>query len=72
MCFLSRGCAGEQVDAADDMWGAGRAAAGSKMLLEEADVDEDDLVVGLGAAGAAADFMAGSSEAGATAMDAAS
>ncbi|KAF6241961.1 hypothetical protein COO60DRAFT_1607887 [Scenedesmus sp. NREL 46B-D3] len=40
-----------QVDAADDMWGsAGRSAAGSKMLLEEADADEDDLGVGLGAA----------------------
>jgi hypothetical protein len=51
-----------QVDAAEDMWGsagAGRSAGGSKMLLEDADADEDDLVVGLGAAaGAAADFMA--------------
>jgi hypothetical protein len=65
-----------QVDAADDMWGSagGRAAGSSKMLMEDADVDEDDLVVGLGtAAGAAADFMAAGSDAGgATAMDAAS
>jgi hypothetical protein len=66
-----------QVDAAEDMWGsagAGRSAGGSKMLLEDADADEDDLVVGLGAAaGAAADFMAaGSDTGGATAMDAAS
>jgi hypothetical protein len=66
-----------QVDAAEDMWGsagAGRSAGGSKMLLEDADADEDDLVVGLGAAaGAAADFMAaGSDTGGATAMDAGS
>ena len=41
-----------QVDAADDMWPGGR-AAGSKMLLEDVDVD-DDLVPGLGPATAAA------------------
>lgn len=37
-----------QVDAADDMWAGGR-AAGSKMLLEDVDAD-DDLLQGLGAA----------------------
>lgn len=60
-----------QVDATEEMWGSGRTAAGSKMLLEDA--EEDDLVVGLGAAaGAAAEFMGSADAGGATAMDAAS
>eukprot|EP00878_Enallax_costatus_P010472 GHUV01010934.1.p1 GENE.GHUV01010934.1~~GHUV01010934.1.p1 ORF type:complete len:441 (+),score=166.87 GHUV01010934.1:1036-2358(+) len=60
-----------QVDASDEMWGGGRTAAGSKMLLEDA--EEDDLVVGLGAAaGAAAEFMGSADTSGPAAMDAAS
>lgn len=55
-----------QVDAADDMWSAGR-AAGSKMLLEDVEVD-DDPVAGLGAtaaAGAAAGLAVGGGSTGA-------
>lgn len=64
-------CVAAQVDAADDVWGSGRSAVGSKMLLEDA--EEDDLVVGLGAAaGAAAEFMGSVDAASATAMDATS
>lgn len=65
-----------QVDAADDMWSSGR-AAGSKMLLEDVDAD-DDLVPGLGAAaagaagGGAADLLQGDDSSGAAAMDASS
>lgn len=61
-----------QVDAADDMWSNGR-AAGSKMLLEDVDAD-DDLVPGLGAAGAggAGDLLSSDDGNGAAAMDASS
>lgn len=62
-----------QVDTADDMWSGGR-AAGSKMLLEDVDAD-DDLVPGLGAAAAgngAADMLPGDDSNGAAAMDASS
>lgn len=63
-----------QVDAADDMWSSGR-AAGSKMLLEDVDAD-DDLVPGLGAAGpagaGAADLLPGEDNNGTAAMDASS
>lgn len=60
-----------QVDAAEEMWGGGRNAPGSKILLEDA--EEDDLVVGLGAAaGAAAEFMGSADTSEPAAMDAAS
>jgi hypothetical protein len=66
-----------QVDAADDMWSGGR-AAGSKMLLEDVDAD-DDLVPSLGGPGAAgaaggsdAELLPGEEANGAAAMDASS
>lgn len=63
-----------QVDAADDMWSNGR-AAGSKMLLEDVDAD-DDLVPALGAtdagSGGVADSLPGDEPNGAAAMDASS
>lgn len=52
----------QQVDAADDMWSGGR-AAGSKMLLEDVDVD-DDLVPGLGPAAAGGPGAAGAGSGG--------
>jgi hypothetical protein len=63
-----------QVDAADDMWSNGR-AAGSKMLLEDVDAD-DDLMPALGASGAGSggvtDSLAGDEPNGTAAMDAGS
>ena len=52
-----------QVDAGEDMWGGAGRTVGGKVLLDDPDVD-DDLVVGLGVAGAgaAADGSGGSSD----------
>eukprot|EP00775_Hariotina_reticulata_P013808 gene13808-13929_t len=70
-----------QVDASEDMWGGAGRTVGGKVLLDDADVD-DDLVVGLGVAGAAAapdgssdgssDLMVPGDNSSAAAMDAGS
>lgn len=71
-----------QVDAADDMWSNGR-GAGSKMLLEDVDADDDLLPAAVGAGGPAgaggtpvgdgmADLLPGEEGSGAAAMDASS
>lgn len=72
-----------QVDAADDMWSNGR-GAGSKMLLEDVDADDDLLPAAVGAGGGPAgaggaavgdgmaDLLPGDEGSGAAAMDASS
>lgn len=70
-----------QVDAADDMWSNGR-GAGSKMLLEDVDADDDLLPAAVGGAGGGqgaaavgdgmADLLPGDEGSGAAAMDATS